>query len=380
MKKIYLDYAAATPLDTTVLAAMEPYFSEYFYNPSATYLRGRDTKVALEEARTSVAVTLGTKKSEIIFTSGATEANNLAVQGIMRNFPGGEVLVSAIEHESVLEPAKLFRHREIPVSPQGIVDKHKLEKMISTKTALVSIMMVNNELGSVQPIHEISKIIGKLRKLRGPKEFPLYLHTDAVQAGNFLDLHVARLGIDMMSLSGGKLYGPRQSGALFVKSNVKLLPLILGGGQEGGLRAGTENVAGAVGLAKALETAQASRTEEAARLTKLRKLFATLLQKNIKSSVINGSSKHCAPHLLSVTIPNFDNERLMMELDEGGVIAAVGSACSSSSEKPSQVLAAIGLSKAEAEATLRFSLGRGSSKNDILFTVNLLAGLTTQHR
>src|SRR3989304_4675026 len=138
MKKIYLDYAAATPLDTTVLAAMEPYFSEHFYNPSATYLRGRDTKAALEEARTSVAATLGTKKSEIIFTAGATEANNLVVQGIMRNFPGGEVLVSAIEHESVLEPAKLFRHREIPVSPQGLVDKHKLEKMISTKTALVS--------------------------------------------------------------------------------------------------------------------------------------------------------------------------------------------------------------------------------------------------
>ena len=206
MKYIYLDYAAATPMDPIVLKAMEPFFSRQFHNPSAIYLAGRAARQALENARTSIAQNLGARPAEITFTAGATEANNLAVQGIMRNYRGGEVLVSSIEHESVLEPAKLFRHREIPVSSQGIVNIAKLEKMISAETVLVSIMMVNNELGSVQPIREISKILNKSRKLRGPKGFPLYLHTDAAQAPNYFDLHVSRLGVDLLTINGGKIY------------------------------------------------------------------------------------------------------------------------------------------------------------------------------
>ena len=379
-KTIYLDYAAATPMDDGVLAAMRPYYNIQFHNPSATYLAGRQVKTALEEARARIAVCLGPKKSEIVFTAGATEANNLAIQGIMRGRPDGEVLTSAIEHDSVLQPVKLFINKSVPVLLSGLVDTTKIQKMISPKTVLVSVMLVNNELGTIQPLREIAAIIQNIRKTRqiaGNKK-PLYLHTDAAQAGNYLDLHVSRLGVDMMSINGGKIYGPKQSGALFIKTETKITPLISGGGQERGLRSGTENVPGAVGLAMALELAQAKRKTEAQRVDGLKNLFATLLQKNIKSFVINGSQKHTAPHLLSVTIPGQDNERLMMALDEYGVQCAIGSACSASSKNPSHVLEAIGLSDKAARSTLRFSLGRDSSEEDIRYTVAKLALITAR--
>src|SRR5579862_3657095 len=254
MKPIYLDYAAATPMDAEVIKAMQPYFADKFYNPSATYLAGRGVRKDVESARQSVAIQLGARPAEVIFTAGATEANNLAIQGIMREYPESEVLVSAIEHESVLEPARLFKVKEIPVTPQGIVDLQKLEKLITPKTVLVSVMLVNNELGTVQPISEIAKILNKSSILR-KNGWPLYLHTDGAQAGNYLDLHVSRLGVDLMSINSGKIYGPKQSGVLYVKAGTRLRPLIVGGGQEFGLRSGTENVAAAIGLAKALKIA-----------------------------------------------------------------------------------------------------------------------------
>ncbi len=375
MKSIYLDYAAATPLAPEARKAMEPFFCRQFYNPSATYLAGRAASQSLEKARASIAQNLGARPAEIIFTAGATEANNLAVQGIMGSFPGGEVLVGAIEHESVLEPAKLFKHHLVPVSKQGIVDIAKLEKMISPKTVLVSIMMVNNELSSVQPISEISKILNRLSKLRGPKGLPLFLHSDAAQAPSYFDLHVSRLGVDLLTINGGKIYGPKQSGGLYVRAGVKLQPLILGGGQENGLRSGTENVAGAVGLAVAFDLAQSRRNAEAKRLAKLRQLFINGLEKNIAGAAVNGSPKHSAPHIASVTFAGVDNERLMMELDERGIAAATGSACNASSDKPSQVLAAIGLSDKEARSSLRFSFGRGTSEDDIKYTLKTLSQL-----
>ena len=381
-RAVYLDYAAATPLDTRVLDAMKPYFSERFHNPSATYLAGRQARQALESARASVAKSLGAKKSEVIFTAGATEANNLAIQGVMRQFPEGEALVSSIEHESVLQPAGLFAGHTIPVTADGRVDLPKFQKLLNPKTVLISVMLVNNELGSIQPISEIAGLV-KLELANRQKRknsSPLYLHTDAAQAGNFHDMHVSRLGADMMSINGGKIYGPKQTGALFVKTGVRLTPIIIGGGQEFGLRSGTEHIAGAVGLAKALSLAQEDRTKTAHELAKLRIFFATLLQKEIKTSVINGSTKYQAPHLLSVTFPGLDNERLMMELDEQGIQCAVGSACSASNDRPSHVLAAIGLSDEAARSTLRFSLGRGTTKADINYTVERLAGLTVRHR
>lgn len=377
-QQIYLDYAAATPVDSQVVGAMRPYFTEQFYNPSATYLAGRRVRQALEGARTSVAAQLGVRPAEIIFTAGATEANNLAIQGIMRQFPDGEVLVSSIEHESVLAPAKLFAGRTLEVDGNGVLKLEDLEGQVSEKTVLVSVMLVNNELGTIQPIKEVAKLLNKLSNLRRAKgnNRPLYLHTDAAQAGNYLDLHVSRLNVDLMSINGGKIYGPKQSGALYVKAGIRLEPLILGGGQEFGLRSGTENTAGCVGLAAALTTAQERHKDEAYRVSGLRRQFEKELLSAVPTAVINGRHGNRAPHILSATFPTVDNERLMMRLDEAGVQVAVGSACSASSEEPSHVLAAIGLGKSDARSTLRFSLGRETTASDLAKTTRLIKKFT----
>jgi cysteine desulfurase len=381
MKKIYLDYAAATPLDPQVLKAMEPYFSDKFYNPSAIYLEARKTRAELGNIRRQVAEILGAKPAETVFTAGATEANNLAIQGVMRQFPKAEVLVSAIEHESVLEPAGLFNCREIPVDNRGKILLNKLSNMINDKTVLVSAMLVNNELGTIQPLKEIAGILAEIRNQRLAKgnKLPIYLHSDAAQAANYLDLHISRLGVDMMSLNGGKIYGPKQSGVLYIKAGTKLKPLIAGGGQEFGLRSGTENLAAAAGLAEALSVARQKRAEESRRITELRRLFEGQISQRIPTAAINGP-KNRAPHLVSVTIPGVDNERLMMELDEAGVMCAVGSACSAARDEASHVLSAIGLSQSQARSTLRFSLGRQTTKADIQKAAAGLAKLTASNR
>jgi cysteine desulfurase len=300
----------------------------------------------------------------------------------MRQFKDGEALVSAIEHDSVLAPASLFDARTIPVSAQGIIDTKALEKMITPKTVLISVMYVNNELGTIQPLKEIAALVKEVRRTRlaAKNRRPLYLHTDAAQAANLFDLHVSRLGVDMLSLNGGKIYGPKQSGTLYVKAGVELLPLIVGGGQERNLRSGTENVAGIIGLAEALDIALSVREAEYARLADLRKLFIRLLGEQVPRAKINGAPKHQSPHLLHVTFPGHDNERLMMELDEAGVQVAVGSACSASSIEPSHVLTAIGLSDELARASLRFSFGRPTTPPDIKHTVRLLARFTSDNR
>jgi cysteine desulfurase len=346
--KVYLDYAAATPMDPAVLEAMQPYFSEKFYNPSAIYLSARAIKNQLEAARRGVAQVLGAKPAEIVFTAGATEANNLAIQGLLRQYPDGEVLVSSIEHESVLEPAKLFNHKLGPVDSQGI----------------------------------IAKLISEIRQRRLAKghQRPLYLHTDAAQAGNYLDLHVSRLGVDLMSLNGGKLYGPKQSGAIYVKAGIKLQPLIVGGGQEFNLRSGTENVAAVMGFAKALELAQTKRQAELKRVNTIRDDFEKQVLAKIPAANLNGHSSHRAPHISSLSFGGFDNERLMFELDELGIECAVGSACSASSDEPSHVLRAIGLNEAQAHSTLRFSFGRQTTQKDLEQVVGSLIDLTVRNR
>jgi len=373
MKKVYLDYSAATPMRSEVLEAMRPFFSDEFYNPSAVYLSAKNVKSRLDEFRRSVANLLGSRPAEITFTAGATEANNLAVQGIARQFPDGEILISAVEHESVTAPAGLFGAGRIPVDENGLIILNKLSNLINDKTVLVSVMLVNNELGTIQPLADIAKLIAEIRRRRQSEGngLPIYLHTDAAQAGNYLDLHTGRIGVDMMSLNGGKLYGPKQSGALYVKAGVKLRPLILGGGQESGLRSGTENVAAIAGFAKALELAQAGRRQTADRLIVLRKDFEEQLSNNFRTATINGG-RHRAPHITSVTFPGQDNERLMMQLDELGVMCAVGSACSASSEEPSAVLRAIGLSEDLAQATLRFSLGTATDQAGIDAAISAL--------
>jgi cysteine desulfurase len=379
---IYLDYAAATPMDPAVIKAMQPYFSDNFYNPSATYLAAKAVKNELDAARSSVAQILGAKPAEIIFTSGATEANNLAIQGVMDQFPQGELLISAIEHDSVYEPAQRFKHQEIPVDSTGLIILNKLSNLMSDKTLLISVMLVNNELGTIQSLREVSALVSKVRKQRLAKDnhLPLYLHTDAAQAGNYLDIHASRLGIDLMSLNGGKLYGPKQSGGLFVKAGTKIKPLVVGGGQEFGVRSGTENVAGAIGFARALELASANKNTELKRVAELRDLFEDAIAAKVPQTEFNGSKKHRAPHISNVRFDGFDNERLMMELDEKGIICALGSACSASSELPSRTLQAIGLDRPQIQSSLRFSLGKHTSQKDIETTAAAIADLIVANR
>lgn len=366
-KPIYFDYAAATPTEPRVLKAMMPFLTTRFYNPSAIYLVAKNVKAELSNARHQVAKTMGVREAEIIFCSGATEANNLAIQGVMRNYPKAEVLVSAVEHESVLAPAKHYKHKLITVDDKGVVNLSKLEKQINKNTALISVMHTNNELGSLQPIAEIAQLVSKERAKRqkSRNKTPLYFHSDLAQAGNYFDLNMARLGLDLATVNGGKLYGPKQSGALYIKTGVNLEPLIVGGGQEFGFRSGTENVAACVGLAVAFAHAQENRKIEAEKVAHLRQFLEAKLTDTFKQVTINGSARGRAPHIVSATFAGIDNERVMMQLDELGFQVAVGSACSASSDEPSHVLSAIGLTDEQARATLRLSLGRRTTKKDI---------------
>ena len=374
---VYLDYAAATPMDESVFLAMKPYFTERFFNPSATYLDAQAVKKDLETARARVAHWFGARPSEIIFTAGTTEANNLVVQGVMRQFPEAQCTVGAIEHDSVLFAARQFNHAIAPVKPNGLVDLDALKALITDTTALVSIMYANNEVGVVQPIKQIGQIIETVRKDRRNRgvPLPLYLHTDAAQAANYLDLHASRLRADFISVNGGKIYGPKQTGALYVNGHARLQPQILGGGQEKGLRSGTENVAGNIGLATALDMAQTMRHEEARRLQGLQHQFFALIKQRIPSAVVNGSREQRLPNNVHITVPGADNERLLMALDEAGILCAAGSACSASNEEPSHVLRAMGISEADAQASLRFTMGRQTTLADIEKTVTILASL-----
>lgn len=374
---IYLDYAAATPVDDRVLAVMQPYFTDKFYNPSALYLQATAVSKDLAAARAVVAECMGARPVEITFTAGATEANNLAIQGVMRAYPGTKVLVSAIEHDSILAPARLFEHAEVPVRENGVMDTNQLAALIDDQTSLISIMLANNEIGTVQPIRQIAEVVAEVRKSRRSRgiKLPLYLHTDAAQAANYLDIHVARLGVDMMSLNGGKIYGPKQSGVLYVRSGTVLQPLIYGGGQERGLRSGTENVAGAIGFAKALQLTVAMQNEEVGRMQSLQRHFMQQVERSLPSAVINGSIKRRLPNNVHITLPGTDNERLLFALDARGIMAAVGSACSASSEEASHVLHALGLDDDAARASLRFTMGRHTTESDVDTAVQALAEL-----
>lgn len=376
-KSIYMDYAAATPLDNRVLDAMMPYFAEKYHNPSAIYLAAKEVTQDIVAARALVAHHLGARPAEIVFVAGGTEANNLAISGVMDQSPQANIITSNIEHESVLLPAQKYAYKAAPVHTDGRIDIGGLENLIDDQTALVSIMYANNEIGTIQPIKRIAQHIAEVRKCRknSGNKLPLYLHVDACQATLYLDLHVVRMGADLMTINGGKMYGPKQSGALYVRSGVALAPQVLGGGQEFGIRSGTENVANIIGLSVALEQAQARRSKETERLVKLQKKFIWTANHKIKNVLVNGSDKYRLPNNVHITIPNVDNERLIMALDESGIQAAAGSACSASSEEPSHVLKAIGLSDAAARSSLRFTLGRGTTTGDINTVVDTLAHL-----
>jgi cysteine desulfurase len=292
----------------------------------------------------------------------------------MRKFPKANIVVSGIEHDSVLAAARHYDCRVVKVRPDGRVYLDDLRTKIDANTALVSVMYANNEVGTIQPVREVAKLVDAARQARKTK-LPLYFHSDAAQATNYLDLHVARLGVDLLTINGGKIYGPKQSGALYVKAGLMLEPLVYGGGQERGLRSGTENIAGAVGLAKALDLVQTSRHVEAARLQALQQEFFKLIEAQIPQAVINGSRKWRLPNNVHVTVPGTDNERLLIKLEQAGVLAAAGSACSASNEEPSHVLKSLGLTDQEAQASLRFTMGRETTNAMVEKTVKSLEKL-----
>jgi cysteine desulfurase len=380
-KPVYLDYAAATPMANEAIEVMQPFLQERFYNPSAVYQQAREVRKVVETARAQVANVLGAKQQEIIFTAGGTESNNLAISGVMSQFEDGEMLVSSIEHESVLEPAGKFNTKQIPVDKNGIIQINKIAELITDGTVLISVMYANNEIGAVQPIKELAAIVKVIRADRVKKgvKTPLYLHTDACQAANYLDLQVARLGVDLMTLNGGKIYGPKQSGCLYVKAGIQLNPLVYGGGQEGGLRSGTENVAALLSFATMLQKVQGIRKDEAQRLLKLKNmLFATLSQK-ISDIQLNGHKLKRLPNNLNITIDKVDGERLLMELDEAGVMVATGSACTASNDEPSHVLLACGLSPEEASASIRITLGQNTTEVEIQNAGQVISEVVNKH-
>lgn len=380
MNQIYLDYAAATPMHDEVFVAMKPYFTDRFYNPSATYLAAVDVKKDLDSARARVAEILGAKPLEITFTAGGTEANNLAIRGVMDAFPGSKMLVSSIEHDSVREAGMLYDATQIPVHPDGIIDLEALRNSIKDDVVLISVMLANNEVGTLQPLTKICQLAASIRKdrIKNGNKTPLYVHTDACQAGLYLDLHVSRIGIDLLTLNGGKIYGPKQSGILYIKSGTNIKPIIVGGGQEKGKRSGTENIAFAIGFAKALEFAQAHREDESNRLRELRDYFIHELSEQIPEAQINGSLSHRLPNNVHLTIPGIDNERVLFTLDMKGVLAAAGSACSASSEEPSHVLSAMGLPTADIQSSLRFTLGKSTTKELIDTAIKTLKDIVNR--
>ncbi len=376
---IYLDYAAATPLDPSVLKAMQPYLASDFGNPSSLYELARRAKYALEGSRAEVAGVIGAKKSEIIFTAGATEAINLAIQGVARRFPGKKLVATAIEHEAVLATQAVLKESGwgselVRVRPNGLVDLEKLEAAIDDETVLVNLMYANNEIGTIQPLARAVALIEKIRANRRQTSnpLPLYLHSDAAQAANYLDLHVSRLGVDLMSLNGSKIYGPKQTGILYVRTGVTMMPLIYGGGQERGWRSGTENVAGAVGFATALNLVQSLRKIEAKRQGELRDQLLAGIQSSIAGLRINGDMTKRLPNNLNISIPGADGEALVMALDARGLAASTGSACSTGRLDPSHVLQALGLDKKQCNSSLRLTLGRLTTRAEINQALKLL--------
>lgn len=367
---IYLDHAAATPLAPQVLAAMQPYFSDSFFNPSSPYAPAVQVRRDYEAAKARLAACIGARPAELIMTAGATESINLAIGSI-----GGHVIASAIEHESVLAAARRGDHTIVPVSTTGRVDPVAVQKAIRPDTRLISIALANGEIGTIQPLSEIAATIHeeRTRRLESGNKTPLYLHSDASQGAGLLAIHVARLGVDMLTLNAGKVYGPKQVGLLWVERSVQLAPQIVGGGQERGLRSGTENVAGVIGFARALELAERGRKEEGARLVGLRDSLERQLVAAFPQAVVSGDQHRRLASHLHISFPGIDGERLVFALESKGVFVATGSACAANKGTRSHVLEAIGLAPEVADGSLRLSLGKLSTTENTAHAAQLMS-------
>lgn len=361
--RIYLDYCATTPVHSSVREKMSRALDWDFGNPSSMHWAGKDSKQLMAQARMDVAEGIGCRPDEIIFTSGATEADNLALFGILRQFPPNKahVITSSIEHHAILHTAEQLEREGysvtyVPVNENGLVNPEDVRRAIRSETKLISIMYVNNEVGSVQPIAEIGRIA---------RESNIKFHTDAVQAIGLFDVNVNDLNVDMLSLSAHKIYGPKGIGALYIRSGIDLTPMILGGPQEHSLRAGTENVPGIVGLGAAMNLVRQNRADERARLMGLRKFLINGLQAIGPAVIVNGLEEKTASHILSISFVGVDAEMMLIRLNAEGFAVSLGSACNSKTIEPSHVLTEMKLSQEQIESTLRISLGMPTTQEEL---------------
>jgi len=377
MQRVYLDHAATTPVRPEVLEAMLPYFTQEFGNASGVYSWSRTARQAMDQARDSVAKVLGATAEEIVFTSGGSEADNLAIKGTAwaKRKQGNHIITSAIEHHAVLETCQWletqgFEVTYVPVNAEGLVDPEDVRRALRPDTILVTIMHANNEVGTIQPIAEIGAIV---------RESKAVFHTDAVQTAGVLDINVDYLNVDLLTISAHKIYGPKGLGALYVRKGTRLVPLSHGGGHERRRRAGTENIAGIVGFAKALELAQLEREAENARLISLRdKLIEGL--RAIPHTKINGSLTERLPNNVNVCFEFIEGESLLLNLDMRGIAASSGSACTSGSLDPSHVLLAMGMPHEIAHGSLRLTLGRSTTAEDIDYVLNEITPIVERLR
>jgi len=392
-KMIFLDHAAATPLDPRVLKAMLPYFDKTFANPSSLHSPGQAANKAVTQSRKSIASILNGHADEILFTSGGTESDNLAIRGVLEaavpklGWDGStqvpHVVTTAIEHHAVLEPLmylqKIGAIKLTIIKPKkdGVVSVQDVLDAIKHNTVLVSVMYANNEIGTIQPIAEIGKVLLRWRK-ENNTALP-YFHSDACQAAGYLDLNVEKLHVDLLTLNAGKIYGPKGVGLLFVRRGTKLAPITRGGGQERGLRSGTENVPGIVGMAKALELVKINREKESKRLSLLRnRLIDGLLR--LPKSRLNGDADQRLPNNVNISFLDIEGEAAMLYLDAKGIACSTGSACASSSLDPSHVILALGMSYEAAHGSLRFTLGKSTIKSDVDYVISVMPSIVEMLR
>jgi cysteine desulfurase len=378
-RRVYMDYSAGKPVDSRVLKEMLPYMESVYGNPSSLYKFGQEAKRALEESRVKVAKLINAEKPEtLIFTSGATESNNLAIKGTAtRNkAQGTRILTSSIEHISIINACKSlikegFQVVFLPVDKFGLLDLEKLEEEIDDKTTLVSIVYANSEIGTIQPIREISKIVHAKNA---------FLHVDATAACEQVPIDVKKEGIDLLTISSNDMYGPKGVGALYLREGVRIAPILHGGGQERGLRSGTENIPGIVGMAKAAEVAQDEMQKESKRLTILRDSLIRGLLDPIPSSFLNGHPTIRLPNNVSVRYSFIEGESILLSLDLMGVYASSGSACTAKTLQPSHVLLAIGLKHEEAHGSLMLTLGKQTTQEDVDYVTGLMPGIIERLR
>jgi len=378
MCRIYLDHAATTPTHPDVVKAMLPFFTDAFGNPSSIYSYGQEAKAAVEKARTKTAELIGARSEEIVFTSGGTEADNFALKGVAyaNGHKGNHIITTSIEHHAVMEVCKFLGRRGftityLPVDEYGLVDPDDVRKAITTKTMLISIIHANNEVGTIEPVSEIGKIA---------KEAEVFFHTDAVQTVGHIPVNVDELKVDLLSISAHKFYGPKGVGALYVRKGTKLVPLMQGGEQEKMRRAGTENVPAVAGLGKAVELAGQEMDKEAERLVGLRDKLIKGLMDKVDHIRLNGHPTTRLPNNINVSVDFVEGESMLLNLDLEGICASTGSACSSASLEPSHVLLALGLSPEQAHGSLRFTLGRENSEEDMERVLDVLPGIVGKLR